>query len=151
MSRGSPKLGRRQGGFWNIVVGVGLALYSQHRRDKASRRMEGTYRRLGDERLALSREMANWYKAQSERNWEAARPARELGHKALGAIDANMESGRYGARASAPPRSDTASTLPVWGRANSGVRPPGYSIPERGPSRWPDQAKVPENAPLPSG
>ena len=146
---------RRQQGFIfdigsAVLSGVGK-LFDRGKRRKASKKLQEHLMQFADERLELSRHLAGWLEREYETNWEALRPQREMGEKAIAALDANMAMGRYNAQAPAPPQGGQPA-LPVWGTApgQSGVRPPTYAPPGvTGAAPWPSEVDVTRGAPLP--
>ena len=72
---------------------------------RGSKRVQKTQIELGNRRMALAEEMAAWFKQQEARSWQAMQPHRDIGYKALDAIDEGLGAGRFVSDAAAPPPS----------------------------------------------
>lgn len=130
------------------IAGLGYKAYKGIQGAKAQKKLVKAQIELGQQRMALATDMANWIKAQSERNWEAYAPQRELGYKAIAGMDAHMAAGDFNPR---PVHLPAATTTPLPRFGGEGVTPPRAPMrPATGiPNRWPDQVAVPGGEQLP--
>ena len=129
------------------IAGLAIKGFFGMKAMKSKKQLMRAQLELGQQRMELANDMAKWIKDMDARNWEAMRPARELGYKAIGAMDAHMRSGDFNPRRISLP-AQTSTRLPRWNAG--GVAPPVTARPQTGiPNRWPEQVPVPGGAPLP--
>ena len=108
------------------------------------------YKETGAAKLKFSRDMFNFYKQFSENQEAAQRPQRELGYKAMSALDAGLSGDSFrGGPVNLPPPPQNFQ-LPTWNRGMGGQPHPGqfHTVPQqRQTNLWPQQVNVPQIAP----